>query len=469
MWYVIESKPFIDGWHIEMICDALEAVQDGRIRRLLINIPPRHMKSLLVSVFYPMWVWLRDPSHRWLYASYAQSLSNRDSVKCRRIFQSNRYQQLLMTSQPDLVLVGDQNTKVRYDNNKNGYRLATSVDGTATGEGGDTLGIDDAHNVKDGESEVKRQGCISWWDEVMSSRLNDAKTGAIILVMQRCHEEDLSGHIISKNGDEYDQLILPARYEGENRVISSIGLRDPRTREGQLLWEARFDSDVLTTLERSLGPYATAGQLQQRPAPRGGGDIRVDMLTTIQPDNFNWKQVTEAIRYWDKAGTEGGGARTAGVLLLKMMEGCGYDYIIADVKKGQWSYGKRESIIKHTAEMDDLLPFMDKVIVHIYVEQEPGSGGKESADRTIKALAGHAVHKEAVRGDKSKRAEPFGSQVEAGNCRVLAKDWTHDYLSELGHFPVGKYKDQVDATSGAFNNMTIGKKQAGAWGSRRTR
>ena len=209
-WHVLEpATPYIHGWHIDAMCEHLEAVTRGWIRNLLINVPPRHMKSLAVSVFWPCWEWTQHPERRWLYASYAQSLSIRDSLKCRRLIESDWYQahwgQVFQ-------LRGDQNQKMRWENDKTGYRLASSVGGSLTGEGGDRLVADDPHNIQQRESDTIREGVLQWWDEVMSTRLNDPKTGAKVLVMQRLHERDLSGHVLEQGG--WEHLCLPAEYEG---------------------------------------------------------------------------------------------------------------------------------------------------------------------------------------------------------------------------------------------------------------
>src|SRR5271168_4065422 len=184
-WRVVEpSTPFVPGWHIDAIIDHLEAVTRGDIRNLLINVPPRHMKSLLVSVFWPAWEWIQYPERRWLYSSYAAALSTRDSVMCRRLIESPWYR-----SRWGHVysLTGDQNAKTRFDNSRSGYRLSTSVGGSVTGEGGDRIVCDDPHNVSDVASDATRKSAIDWWDIAMSTRVNDPKTSAMVIVMQRCH------------------------------------------------------------------------------------------------------------------------------------------------------------------------------------------------------------------------------------------------------------------------------------------
>jgi hypothetical protein len=194
-WPVVEpSTPFVSGWHIDAIVEHLEAVSLGQIRNLLINVPPRHMKSLLVSVFWPAWEWIRWPQRRWLYSSYGAQLSIRDSVKCRRLIESPWYQARWADR---FALTSDQNTKGRFDNNRSGYRLSTSVGGSATGEGGDRIVCDDPNNVKEVESDSVRKTTNDWFDVVMSTRVNDPKTAAKVVVMQRCHQQDLSGHLLN--------------------------------------------------------------------------------------------------------------------------------------------------------------------------------------------------------------------------------------------------------------------------------
>src|SRR5277367_2089033 len=228
-WLIVEpSTPFVEGWHIDAIIDHLEAVTYGQIRNLLINVPPRHMKSLLVSVFWPAWEWLRWPERRWLYSSYAATLSIRDSVNCRRLIESPWYQSRWADR---FALTSDQNTKGRFDNDRSGYRLSTSVGGAATGEGGDRIVCDDPNNVSEVESDTVRKTTNDWFDVVMSTRVNDPKTASKVVVMQRCHQQDLSGHLLAQGG--WDHLCLPAEYEG-SRVTTSIGFADPRRDHGEL-------------------------------------------------------------------------------------------------------------------------------------------------------------------------------------------------------------------------------------------
>jgi phage terminase large subunit-like protein len=269
-WHVVEpATPYVSGWHLDVICEHLEAVTRGDLRNLIINVPPRHMKSLAVSVFWPCWEWVTHPERRWLFASYAQSLSTRDSLKCRRLIQHPWYQERWGHV---YQLAGDQNAKMRFENDRTGYRIATSVGGIGTGEGGDRVVVDDPHNTTEAESDAIRAATLDWWDVAMSTRGNDPKTVARVIVMQRVHENDLTGHVLEKaarGGQQYDHLVLPARYEPRAQVCGADLVHDPRSEPEGLLWPERFADEELRALEVDLGEDAP-GQLQQRPTKAGG-------------------------------------------------------------------------------------------------------------------------------------------------------------------------------------------------------
>jgi len=443
-WRTVEPGDYVDGWHIGIICDHLEAVHRGEIKRLMINMPPRHMKSLAVSVFFPAWSWLQNPGHRFLTASYAHTLSIRDSVKCRRLVQSTFYKNLLAYYHPEFSLAGDVNNKIRFENNFGGVRIASSVEGALTGEGGDTIIVDDPHNVIEGESATKRQSVLDWWDQSMSTRLNDPKKGSYIIIMQRVHEDELCGHILTSwSKEKWCHLKLPARYEGKKIVSTLLKTEDIRTEMDQPLWPEQYGDEELHQLEMALGSYGSAGQLQQRPAPREGGMFKVKRLLGNIVNEVPYGLINRSVRYWDKAGTVDAGCMTAGVLMHELKD---RTILIADVVAGQWGALEREERIKQTAIMDGRK-------VKIWTEQEPGSGGKESAEATIRNLSGYVCKADRVTGDKVTRAEPFAAQVEAGNVFILNREWTKEYIDELELFPNGKFKDRVDASSGAFNKL----------------
>ena len=438
-WQIVEpGRPYRHNWHIDAIIEHLEAVSRGQIQNLLINIMFRHLKSVLVSVLWPAWTWTFLPESRWVTTSYVEKLAVRDAVKTRRIMQSAWYRERWGTV---FSFTGDQNVKSYYENNRTGFRRATGVKGAVSGEGGDVVTVDDPHNVKQAESRAEREGTLLWWDEVMSSRLNEPDKGARVIIMHRIHERDLSGHVLAQGG--YEHLCLPARYR-RKAYVTVLGNPDPRKRDGELLWPGRFSDRVLTDLELRMGTHAAAGQLQQEPRARKGGQFE-----------RQWFEIVDEVpregirgRYWDKAGSAGGGKYTAGAL-MSMHDGIWY---VEDVVRGQWRASDREPVIKATAEKDARKYGMDGFV--IWLEQEPASAGKESAEATIANLAGFRVFADRPTGDKFVRADPLAAQAKAGNVRLVRGAWNEAFLQELeGAGPGAEYLDQMDSAAGAFNML----------------
>lgn len=289
-WRYIDPAQWKDAWAVEAICEHLQAVVDGQIKRLIINCPPRIGKSNTVSVAFPAWTWAQPtstptcgPGVPFLYASYADKLSLRDSVKCRRLIESKWYQARWGNR---FQLTTDQNTKSRFTNDKGGDRLITSIGAGVTGEGGNIICIDDPNAANDVESEATTEATITWWTTAMPTRLNDPEFGAFIIIQQRLGEDDLTGHILEHEADGWTHLCLPGRYEPERSFHTVIGWKDPRTEPGELLWPERFSEEYLKRLERSMGPYTFAGQIQQRPEPKGGGIIKREWWLKWEHDSY---------------------------------------------------------------------------------------------------------------------------------------------------------------------------------------
>jgi predicted phage terminase large subunit-like protein len=352
----------------------------------------------------------------------------------RRLVTSDWYQERW-----HVQLTGDQNEKKYYENASTGFRQACAV-GSMTGRRGDRVAWDDPHSVEASLSAAHRETALRVFQETLPTRLNNPDSSAIIVVMQRLHEGDVSGLILS-NDFGYEHLCLPMEYEVDRKCRTSIGWEDPRTVEGELLFPERFSRETVERDKKVMGSMATAGQFQQRPAPRSGGFFEWEKIVIVDalPNIVRW------VRYWDKAGTDGGGAYTAGV---KMGVGDDGFFYIVHVERGQWAAPKRERTIKATAASDG-------VLVPIWIEQEPGSGGKESAEATIANLIGYTIKAEKPSGDKELRAEPLAVAVEAGMVRMLRGEWNTAYMDEVKLFPASKYKDQVDGSSGAFNRLAI--------------
>ncbi len=437
-WSTLEPGiELLPSFHVDAICQHLEAVSDGRIRRLLINVPPGSMKSLLVAVFWPAWEWIESPGIRWMFASYAERLSVRDSVRCRDLIRSDWYQGRWGDR---YQIKDDQNVKVKFENTRTGWRMATSVAGVGTGERVDRIVADDANNVVERESEPRRAAVIDWWSRSMSTRDRDPATSARVIVAQRVHQEDLSGFCL-ESGD-YEHLMIPMEYESSRSRVTSIGWKDPRTEDGELMCPNRFMPADVERMKRELAVDAT-GQLQQDPRPGDAGMFKAEWFSTVDAVPAE----AERIRYWDKAGTAGGGAYSCGVLVARSSDGV---YYVQDVVRGQWSPGDRNRIMLQTAAFDHE-QFQGRVT--IWVEQEPGSGGKESAQESVRQLSQHPVYLDRVSTSKETRAHPLSTQAQCGNVKLLKAAWNRDFVNELIFFPRGKYADQVDAASGAYSKL----------------
>lgn len=437
-WHVLEpGTPYVHGWHVDALCEHLEAVTKGQITRLLINVPPGTMKSTASAVYWPSWEWGPQalPHTRIIGASHGENLAIRDARKMRNLVQSQWYQERW-----PIRLASDQNLKTAFENDAMGFRAACAVK-SMTGQRGHRVIWDDPHSVEAALSVAHREVALRVFQETLPTRMVDPERSAIIIIMQRLHENDVSGHILA-SGLGYEHLCLPMEYEQERRCVTSIGFADPRTEEGELLFPARFPRHVVERDKKVMGNYAAAGQFQQRPAPRTGGFFEWDQFE-VRP---NPPAIVRTVRYWDKAATEGGGCRTAGVKMGVDSDGV---YWVLDVVMGQWGTLRRESVIKQTAQLDGY-------DCEIWLEEEGGSGGKDSAAATVRNLAGFTVKTEHPTGSKEARATPYSVQVAAGNVKLVAGPWSVAFVEEHKTFPVGKFKDQIDAASGGFNKLASG-------------
>jgi len=276
-WSSIDPAPFVHGGFVlQAICEHLEACVDGDIRNLIINVPPRFSKSTICATMLPAWTWAQQPyspisgpGAQFLYASYSLGLAQQDSVKCRRLIESEWYQRL-WGERYSL----NTNTMNKFDNSQNGVREIASIGASTTGKGGDYLVLDDPNNALEANSDAILKTTTEWFDMAWSTRLNNPKTGVRVVIQQRLSEGDITGHILSKDKGDYVHLLLPMRHEPDRSFSTLIGWSDPRTEAGELLWPERFGEKETATLESNLGPFGTAGQLQQRPDPKGGGILK---------------------------------------------------------------------------------------------------------------------------------------------------------------------------------------------------
>lgn len=290
MWPVIEPyRPFVEGWAIGAIAEHLQAVTEGQIRRLIINVPPGFSKSLCTSVFWPAWEWgpRAMPSMRYICASYSQDLTVRDNIRARNLVLSPLYQGYWGKG---FKPADDQFTKVKFANDKTGWKLATSVGGIGTGERADRFMMDDPNSVQEAESEAITASTNQWALEVVPTRLNDPEKSAIILIQQRTNERDVTGTYLAKELG-YDHLCIPMHYDSGRHCVTVTGWEDPRDEDGELAWPERFPEHVVDELAQVLGPYAAAGQLEQSPVPRGGGIIKRDWWALYEgPQDMEGKE-----------------------------------------------------------------------------------------------------------------------------------------------------------------------------------
>lgn len=447
-WPILEPKtPFVEGWVIRAICDHLEAVTRGEIQYLLINVPPGMMKSLLVSVLWPAWEWAMGCAHlRYLTSSYSEPNVIRDNLKMRRLVESDWYQDLWGDK---VKLVKDQNAKKKFENTATGFREGRPWV-SLTGGRGDRNIFDDPHSTETAESDTERATTVRIFREGASDRLNDLQKSAVVVIMQRLHANDVSGCII-KLGLPYVHLCLPMEFEPDRRCSTKIGFADPRTYEGELLFPERFPREEVERLKKTKGSYAWAGQYQQRPTAREGGLFKrhwfADKIRRVAPAGTQW------VRHWDLAATaKKTAARTAGVMVGRAPDGT---FWIGSSVTLQEEGNAVMQLIKATAETDGKG-------VEISLPQDPGQAGKVQATAMVSMLAGWIVHAEPETGDKVTRAVPFSVQCEAGNVYLVEGAWNADYIDELCQFPSGTFKDQVDASSGAFGRLTLSENQNGA-------
>jgi len=434
-WAVVEpATPRLDNWHIDVLCAHLEAVSFGQIRNLLVNIPPRTMKSLVVSVFWPVWEWTVRPSTRWMFSSYSAGVSTRDSLKCRRIIESPWYQARWGQT---FQLTGDQNVKTRFENSKTGYRLATSVGGSIIGEGGDILVVDDPNDLDKIHSDVERDSVNRWLDEVWSTRFNDPATGRQVVIQQRGHERDATGHLLSQ-GTQWEHICIPMEFDGKRRT-TALGAYDPRQAVGDLLWEKRFPPADLADWKKRLASFGTAGQLQQSPAPAGGGIFKRDhwRFYKARPAKFD-----EVVLSWDmtfKKTTDSD--YVAGGAWGRV----GADKYLLDRVKERMGFADS---IKAVRAMKARWPMAVAVLV------EDKANGPAIIETLTKEIPGViAVNPD---GGKESRAYAIQPEHEAGNLYLpdpSIAPWVEEYLGELSSFPRGANDDEVDQTTQAINWM----------------
>lgn len=504
-WRPITSAPFTHGWPIEAVAEHLQAVVDGEIKRLIINIPPRCSKSSLCSVAFPAWTWAQPiqsptsgPGVQFLFASHGRDLALRDSVACRRVIESDEYQALWGDY---YKLTTDQNTKTRFDNSFGGSRLATSVGSSLTGEGGNIIVVDDPNNAQDANSEAKIIETIEWWDGALSTRLNDPKTGAFVIVQQRLSERDMTGYILEKDIGDWVHLCLPMRYEWNRHSYTSIGWDDPRgcdeegnplvvvaedgarhardfeaaleleKREGTLLWPERFGEREVALLERQMGPWTAAGQLQQRPEPKGGGIIKRDWWQLWELDNLPGADYI--IAALDTAYTTKQENDMSAITVWGVFSG-GDGKAVVNRTAGKDGSSLVELSRTYTEEHPKVIllyAWQDRLELHDLVQRVQTTMKQFKVDKLLieNKAAGHSVAQELRRlfniedfmvqlvdpKSQDKVARLYSIQHLFAEGLIYAPDraWAEMVITQCAAFPKGKHDDLVDTVSMGLRHL----------------
>lgn len=480
-WPIVEpASRYVEARHLAVIAEHLQAVTDGDLLRLIVNQPPRTGKSLLSAVFWPAWEWLQAPHIRWIYASYAQDFAFRDSTRMRRLiesqggrqdgtlFQRVGYRGVLRLLGQQWALERDQNEKRKYETTEAGVRFATSVGGVATGEGGDRIVVDDPLNAEQAHSDAQRRTANRWWDETMSTRFNHDRAAAVI-VMQRLHEKDLTGHLLGTG--QWHHLCLPAEYDPGRAYPTSVTLRrsgrvlagDWRTEPGDLLDPVRLNPDVLAERRVSLGSYGYAGQYDQNPVPADGGMFKAGWWRRRWQPGFEvplhlgWDNV---IQSWDLR--FGDSQKASSSWVVGQVWGFhGADAYLLGQVRGRWSFVETVHVVRAvTAWRPDAARKL--------VERKANG---EAVMSTLRRELGGMVPVDP-RESKDARAAAITPWVEGGNVILPAADTipcppcfidedgvehpivpttVQDFIAECAAFPLGSHDDQVDAMSQAIS------------------
>lgn len=482
-WKVLEPQtPFVEGWPLEAVCAHLEAVTDGRITRLLINVPPGFMKSLLTDVFWPAWEWgPKGLAHiRYVAFSYSSTLTERDNRRFAALITDVEYQDLYGDKvQP--IRTGDRNVS----NKATGWKLASSVGGVSTGERGDRIILDDPHNVKEAESEIVRTETVRWFRESMSNRLNNMDTGAIVVIMQRVHGDDVSG-VILEQGMDYVHLMIPMEYDWDRQtdangdpVYTSIGWYDPRYDMGEpeevhglLAWPERFSVARVEKMKVDGGPYMWASQYDQSPTPRGGGIFKREWWQLWESPNGTFPVFDYVLASLDSAFTEqerndpsaltiwgifqNPEGYTRAMLVhawrkhLEFSGNRGLLGVLPNESKGQWVVRTQ----KHWGLLEWVKYTCERFKVdHLLIEAKASgmSAAQEMQNRYGRLNFG--VQLCAVKGSKEARALAAQPTFSQGLVYAPERDWSEMVISEMEAFPKHKYRDLTDSATQAVKYM----------------
>lgn len=423
------------NWHLELLADRLTQVYTGKLRRLIITVPPRSLKSICASVAFPAWVLGKTPSKRIICASYGQELSNKLARDTAAVMSSDWYRRAFATR-----LAAQRSAAADFETTQRGGRMATSVGGVLTGRGGDIVIIDDPLKPDEAPSDAQRQAANDWFDNTLYTRLNDKRTGAIVIIMQRLHLDDLVGHVLEK--EAWEVINLPAIAQ-DDEIWHYATLRGPTQhvrQAGDLLHPERDSQFVLDGMRNALGEYSFSAQYLQAPVPLGGGIIKFEWLTYYEPYELP-ESFDTILQSWDTANKESELA----------------DYSVCTT----WGVKGKKMYLLHALRKRMPYPDLKRTVVALAEEwrarvvliEDKASGTQliQELRQTLSSVKG--VKSE---GDKTMRMLAQTPAIENGFV-LLPKQapWLAEYVQELTTFPKAKYDDQVDSTAQALKWITI--------------
>lgn len=432
--HVDPQGQFSSNWHLDLMADRLTKVYEGTIRRLIITVPPRSLKSICASVAFPAWVLGRDPSRRIICASYGQELANKLARDTISVMQAPWYERVFPTRLASRAATAD------FETSQRGGRRATSVGGVLTGLGGDLIIIDDPVKPDEALSDVQRQAANDWFDNTLYSRLNDKRTGAIVLIMQRLHLDDLVGHVLEK--EDWEIVNLPAiATDDECWAYGTLfGQRSYQRQQGEALHPQREPLPVLETLRSMLGTYAFSAQYQQAPVPIGGGMVKGEWFLTYDvgdlPERFD-----AVVQSWDTAIKESQLA----------------DYSVCTT----WGIYNRTCYLLNVYRKRMAYPELKRMVIAHSEQWKPQTiliEDKASGSQLIQELRNEISGIKGIKpeGDKVMRMHAQTATIEGGFVRIPREaPWLTDYLYEMTTFPKSKYDDQVDSTAQALRWVAI--------------
>jgi len=416
------------NWHLEVIAAKLTAVWQGEIRRLIINLPPRHLKSLMASIAFPAWCLGHDSSAQILSVSYAQDLADKLARDCRSIMMSQWYRQIFRTR-----LAAHRQAVQEFLTTRQGYRLATSNGGVLTGRGADIILIDDPLKPEEALSDARRQATNEWYDHTLYSRQNDKRYGAIVVIMQRLHEDDLVGHVLGQ--EEWEVVRFPAIAEADevHKIETIWGPRSLTRGRGDALHPEREPPDTLDRIRRTLGEYNFAGQYQQTPAPLGGGMVKAEWFKRYAPNNRP-ESFERIIQSWDTANKA---TELSDFSVCTTWGVRGKDLFLLNVLRKRLEYPALKRAVREQHSQFDA----DVVLI------EDKASGTQLIQELI-ADGFHRVKRYKPECDKIMRLHAQTATIENGFVHLPeAAPWLAEYLHEMTVFPKGKHDDQVDSTA----------------------